>query len=522
MIVIINLNHKPLKETIMKKILTLVIALASTCVTFGQMMKDIPVERRFHAMSENGKYLASVDQGYIGIYNSETDEYKAFENPNEGGYDLGLGNSLTNDGFLCGAMYGAPAILNIETGEWTRLPMAAGDGFSNANAMTESHKYIIGYTQTNNKFGHTNIIPILWTQNEDGTYTREELPYPEKDFTGAAPKNILPNCISDDGTVIAAQIVMWSNNECLPLVYRKAEDGTWTYELYDKGLCEEGLEWPEFPTYEPQGPKEYDFMTEDMYAAYQKDSAAYEDSVWLYNIGEIDKFPTYWPDPKNYMGDMLDEYNEAWNTYVEEYGVFDEKLRTYRNFFYNNVKSSFFAQNAVWLSTNGKYYATTCKKDYVVGDAAMITIGDESMELRDYLDGSNGYCVSNDGDFFTGAGVYAAGSDTRTSVAEWLRAKGETAAADWLSERTEGTVICSGDGRVISGWTGAAGAYSSWIIRLDYIPTGITDVNTAENTGNVKVYDLQGCFIKEAPAANATDGLAKGIYIINNKKVIVK
>lgn len=222
------------------------------------------------------------------------------------------------------------------------------------------------------------------------------------------------------------------------------------------------------------------------------------------------------------MGDMLDEYNEAWNTYVEEYGVFDEKLRTYRNFFYNNVKSSFFAQNAVWLSTNGKYYATTCKKDYVVGDAAMITIGDESMELRDYLDGSNGYCVSNDGDFFTGAGVYAAGSDTRTSVAEWLRAKGETAAADWLSERTEGTVICSGDGRVISGWTGGAGSYSSWIIRLDYIPTGITEVNGAENTGKVKVYDLQGCFIKEAPAANATDGLAKGIYIINNKKVAVK
>lgn len=522
MIVIINLNHKPLKQTIMKKILTLVIALASTCMTFGQMMKDIPVERRFHAMSENGKYLASVDQGYIGIYNSETDEYKTFENPDEGGYDLGLGNSLTNDGYLCGAMYGAPAILNIETGEWTRLPMAAGDGFSNANAMTESHKYVIGYTQTNNEFGHTNIIPILWTQNEDGTYTREELPYPEKDFTGVAPKYILPNCISDDGTVIAAQIVLWNSNECLPLVYRKTEDGTWTYELYDKGLCEEGLEWPEFPTHEPEVPNGYDYMTEEALAKYKNDSTAYEDSLWQYQIGEIDVRPTYWPDPKNYMGDMLDEYNEAWNTYVEEYGIFDEKLSTYRSFFYENVKSNFFTQNAVWLSPNGKYYATTYKKDYIVGDAALITIGDENMELRDYHDGSNGYGVSNDGDFFTGAGVYAAGSDTRTSVAEWLRAKGETAAADWLSERTEGTVICSGDGRVLSGWTGIPGAYSSWIIRLDYIPTGITDVNTAENTGNVKVYDLQGCFIKEAPAANATDGLAKGIYIINNKKVIVK
>lgn len=87
----------------MKKILTLVIALASTCMTFGQMMKDIPVERRFHAMSENGKWMLSVDQGYIGILNTETDEYQEYCD-GVTGYDLGLGNMVTNDGFLVGTL----------------------------------------------------------------------------------------------------------------------------------------------------------------------------------------------------------------------------------------------------------------------------------------------------------------------------------------------------------------------------------------------------------------------------------
>lgn len=505
----------------MKKILTLAAALLCTGMTFGQIMKDIPVERRFHAMSENGKYLATVDQGYIGIYNSETDEYKDFQNPDEGGYDLGLGNSLTNDGFLCGAMYGWPAILNIETGEWTKLPLAEGDGFSSANAMTESHKYVIGFSQVNNEFGHTSIIPILWTQNEDGTYTREVLPYPEKDFTGTAPQDFLPNCISNDGTVIAAQMMLWNSNECLPMVYRKSADGKWTYEVYDEGLCDEGLDWPEFPTYEPQAPSEYDYMTEEAIEKYRNDSTAYADSLWQFNIGEIDKRPTYWPDPKNYMGDMVDEYNTAWNKFVEDYAIFDEKLRTYRNFFYNNVKSNFYTQNGVWLSPNGKYYATTFKKDYVVGDAALITIGDKEMELYDYKDQSNGYCVSNEGDFFTGAGVYAAGSTTRTSVAEWLRAKGETEAADWLAERTEGTVICSGNGRVLSGWIGGSGQYKSWFINLDATPTGIKDINT-EADANVKVYDLQGRLVKEGKASEVKNSLRKGIYVINNRKVAVK
>lgn len=77
----------------MKKILTLVIALASTCMTFGQMMKDIP-GLRFHAMSENGKWMLTVEQGWIGILNTETDDFQQYGG-GDIGYDLGMGNMVT-------------------------------------------------------------------------------------------------------------------------------------------------------------------------------------------------------------------------------------------------------------------------------------------------------------------------------------------------------------------------------------------------------------------------------------------
>lgn len=526
MIVIINLNHKPLKETIMKKILTLVIALASTCMTFGQTMKEIP-GKRYHAMSENGKWMLSVDNGYIGILNTETDELQEYCD-GVTGYTLGMGNMITNDGFLVGNIDGKPSILDIEKKEWKLLPIKNGDTYSSSNAITNSRKYIVGYIGNSSGFGNTTMEPVIWTMNNDGTYGEyEKLPYPEKDFTGVAPQYILPNCISEDGTVIGAQLVR-QDNECLPMIYKKTEDGTWTYEVYDKGLCEEGTEFPEFPTEEPAVPSYYDYMSQEEANAYKQDSIEYADSLWAYNIGESTQRPTYWPDPKYYMTeDNLNQYNEAWNNYVAISDEYYQKLTNFRNFYYEHVTPNFYTQNGVWLSTNGKYYATTCKKGWegTIGDAALLTIG-ETFELYDYKDGLSGYCVTNDGDFFVSdagtAYVYPADGSARVTLVEWLKAKGEDKAAEWLSGVPTGIAICSGDGKVISGYTGGAGFYNSWIIKLDEIPTGITDVNTAENTGNVKVYDLQGCFIKEAPAANATDGLAKGIYIINNKKVIVK
>lgn len=217
----------------MKKLLLLVVTLLSANFMSAQTMKEIPIQRAFESMSENGKYMITIDQAYIGIYNTETDEYDEYTDAVTN-YQVGMGNMVTNDGFLVGAVGGMPSILDIENKKWTPLGLKEGDlQYSLANAITPSRKYIVGTVGLKNvSYGMLQYKPVLWTLKDDGTYGEyEELPYPEKDFSGVTPMYILVNCISEDGTVIAGQL-MRQDNECLPLVYHKAQDGTWTYEVY--------------------------------------------------------------------------------------------------------------------------------------------------------------------------------------------------------------------------------------------------------------------------------------------------
>ena len=514
----------------MKRLLSLAAALTFAGLATAQTMVEINDGLRYHAMSENGKYMLNVSQGYIGIYDTETGEYKECSDPMTA-YDLGAGNMVTNDGILVGCMDGEPAVYDITNNTWTRLGMEEEDKdmYAMANAITPSHSHIIGYVTTGNDFGKLGIKPVIWTLKDDGTYGGyEELPYPEKDFTGTAPQYILPNCISADGNTIAAQLVM-QDNDCLPMTYRRAQDGTWTYHVYDEGLCEPGLEFPEYPESQPVKPDAYAYMTEDETAAYRQDSIEYQDSIKAYRSGQSTVIPTYYPRPQDYMADgARAEYDNAMALYNEEAIEYSENLMAFREFYSDNVKSNFYGQNAVWLSTNGKYYSTTGRKNHITGDAALITV--DGTELHDYEDGLYAQCVTNDGDLFVSdnvtAYVYPAGSTERVTLVEWLRMKGEGKAADWLSGINTGVAICSGDGRVISGHYGSATSLegvNSWIIKLDGIPTGIDEItDDADPAAPVKVYDLQGRLIKECPRAEATDGLTKGVYIIGNKKVAVK
>ena len=217
-------------------------------------------------------------------------------------------------------------------------------------------------------------------------------------------------------------------------------------------------------------------------------------------------------------------FNEAWENYVVIANEYSTLLMNFRTFYNEHVTLNYYAQNGVWLSTNGKYYATTCEKNYAVGDAALFTI-DETLKPHDYEDGLYGYCVTDDGDFFVSntatAYVYPANSTEKVTLIDWLKSKGETEAAEWLSDRETGTAICSGDGRVISGFYGAPGNYTSWIIKLDETPTGITDIEQDGNS-HVKAYDLQGRIVAEGEYNEVRNNLKRGIYIINGRKIVVK
>ena len=492
----------------------------------AQTMKEIPIQRAFESMSENGKYMITIDQAYIGIYNTETDEYDEYTDAVTD-YQAGMGNMVTNDGFLVGAVGGMPSILDIENKKWTPLGLKEGDlQYSLANAITPSRKYIVGTVGLKNvSYGMLQYKPVLWTLKDDGTYGEyEELPYPEKDFSGVTPMYILVNCISEDGTVIAGQL-MRQDNECLPLVYHKAQDGTWTYEVYDEGLCEPGLEFPEFPV-EPIAPDLYEFMTEEEIAAYKEDSTAYADSLRQYNNHEIDKEPEYKPEKSYYASDEENNlFKEAWDKYMEDSYAFSDQLKVFRTFYYEHVTPNFYAQNQVNLSANGKYYSTTCCKNYKSGDAALFTV-DNGFELHDFEDGNWAYTVTNDGDLFVSDKkspfVYPAGSSECISLTDWLRSKGENEAADWLGTVDTRIAICSSNGRVISGFSGTSrNDYRSWIIKLDETPTGITDIEQSGNS-HIKAYDLQGRIAAEGEYNEVRNNLKRGIYIINGRKVVVK
>lgn len=128
----------------MKKLLLLVVTLLSASFMSAQTMKEIPVQKKFHKISENGKYMITNDQAYVGIYNTETDEFDEYYDGITN-YEVGKGNIVTNDGFLVGAVDGMPSILDIENKKWTPLGLKEGDAlYSQANAITPSHKYIVG------------------------------------------------------------------------------------------------------------------------------------------------------------------------------------------------------------------------------------------------------------------------------------------------------------------------------------------------------------------------------------------
>ena len=121
----------------MKKLLLLVVTLLSASFMSAQTMKEIPVQKKFHKISENGKYMITDDQAYVGIYNTETDEFDEYYDGMKTNYQIGMGNIVTNDGFLVGAVDGMPSILDIENKKWIPLGLKEGDlQYSMANGIT--------------------------------------------------------------------------------------------------------------------------------------------------------------------------------------------------------------------------------------------------------------------------------------------------------------------------------------------------------------------------------------------------
>lgn len=358
----------------MKKLLLSLCLAAVAGTSFGYNFQKW-VGPMFYMMSPDGKYLVhTAGEGDVMLYNT-TDSTYVYYSADETGetdayYSIGMGNAINAQGTLVGAIDDyTPGIL--QNGAWTELPLPEGVGgtYSQGNGITPDGKYICGSISTGS-FGTessaTTYKPAVWTRNDDGSYgVCEVLPFPEKDFAGAAPQYVTAISISDDGTIVAGQVMSGSGFACYPIIYKKGTDGKWSYTL--PGLSKvvnDGYEGmiPPYPSSYPESIDMSEYLTEDELTAYTNAQAAYKDSVNGYYQG-LNDYPSYYPSKKDFIKTYAEAYNAAVEIYNAAATAYNDSVAAYNEAYYTYATNASYVYNTVALSANGKYLGLTLQSE---------------------------------------------------------------------------------------------------------------------------------------------------------------
>ena len=167
----------------------------------------------FDKMSENGKYLATENQGCVFIYDQDRDEYFEFYSSDDAVteyYAVGIGNSISNDGIVVGGVNDATCAY-YKDGEWHALPVKEENQALNlAYAITPDGSRIVGRVgNTGLDMNSSQMVkPVYWDRNAEGGYdVYHNLPYPQKDFCGRTPQYVTAISVSSDGKTDRKSVV---------------------------------------------------------------------------------------------------------------------------------------------------------------------------------------------------------------------------------------------------------------------------------------------------------------------------
>ncbi len=409
-------------------------------------------------MSPNGKYLVEDNNGVITLMDRETDETWTFTD--ETGalyYGYGLGSAVNNKGMLVGNN-GAEAVYWLN-GETYVLPQATGTdaGMNGANAISADGKYIVGDLAYDNiTFGGEDCMtyPVLWTLQEDGTYTCEKLPAPTKDFTGRNPQYVMANDISEDGSVIIGQVRDYTGRFSYPVVYKKNAKGEWEYTectsliIKSQTLIDALPEYPAEVTY----PDAKTYLTKSDSAAYNAAVTEYRDKYDQYSAGLIpyDSIPTY-PTYEMFITDNKAKWQADSVAYIEASESYMDKWEAYQTALDEAVTGKSYSFNGLHLSQNGKYLAVSVVEEDPNGDPEFgggslyhPTIIDLTTDdLKHYIsdeDDSYATSVANDGtmavaspvlEYTRQSGIIKLGETKATSFVDYLAAR-EKSAVEFL------------------------------------------------------------------------------------------
>ncbi len=528
----------------------------------------------FDKASPNGKWLVENIAGTMTIYDVANDKtYSLPENSKDTEmYSPGLGNSVANSGKICGfSMTKDAFIWNNGTVNYDILEQPTGHGtsFNGAQSFSSDEKYIVGALGWNNaSLSGSSMMayPVIWTLNDNNTYSCTTLPYLAKDFAKATPQYVIALVVSDDGCTVGGNLVSGNGRYKFPIIFKKNDAGEWSYtllgktEIYDESRLSE---LPDLPI-EPVEPNYEDYMSESDIATYNAAMEYYEEQLDLYNQGIIDAEPAK-PIPGSYISDTakLAEYTADVQDYVAKQKEFVAAQKKYQAALDNITTGQYFSQNNFFLSANGRYLAASLCKPTGITTPGYFDLSESDPKFVEMTNENYSMLVTgilNDGTIFAATPVTDVtrdtyvikndGNKTPVSFYDYLLTR-SAVAAQWLKDNNtyttengeaivSGTVHTNADGTVFTSYytdlyTDDNQTRKSYVIDLT-ATTGIDNIKGNAQTkatvavngktlsleGNAKVadvYDMSGRKIAKVEGSANTKMAVPGIYVVKTTAI---
>ncbi|MCH5235857.1 MAG: hypothetical protein J1E16_11230 [Muribaculaceae bacterium] len=504
-------------------------------------------------ISSNGDVIVGlVGDGGCVVYTRSTKKADYYPE-----FDYGRGHIASDNGWVVGCQLfeniGNNLGIIAKDGNCFTPEVLKNFESSNIHSITPDGTRVCGVVSGGNK-GY-DYVPFYSDMDSNGNLSEiNYLPIPDKDFFGYRPQYVTATWINSEGNVIAGQVKDMRGFFLYPILFTQETSGEWKYSLPSQdefnpnhltvpspvGDIED--EFPDAPY-----PELKNYMDADKYKEFMEDDEPYEN---------IEEYMT--PEQLEVYDNALNKYWEA----QEEYNLlFENYMAQYWDILDTSLVSSYMIQNALALSAEGKWLATSFTKfipmgqttgehfipylcNLETGEWTKCIESDYNMHVNQVLPG--GITVFNNiSDGWVPASTYLYYPSLNKSITLFDDlAKNNPAYAEWIEKNLRKDVIVGQDPNgdlefdtlTVTGQAAISEDFSTIAAGVDgytlnyqkyltYIfadvEAGLENIIAPQNPmdSGYTVFNLQGVLILKTKNIEEINSLPGGIYIINGKKI---
>lgn len=501
----------------------------------------------FHRVSPNGDYAVSYAYEVIQILDLRKggDPYAYTD------MKVGTGNYVSDTGIVLASGSVNDQAQYWQDGKWLNLTPIGEYAMSFADGITPDGSRIVGSVSPVDFEGYDGqmLVPCYWDRQPDGTYQGPNLiTSPNRDFTGEKPQYVTAIYVSDDGKTVAGQMVENRGALSYPIVYKQAEDGSWTYKFLLEHLFTGGdIIAPKSPG---EGPEVTDFMSD-------KEKADYNKAIDAWKILNANSdWPDYgtYPDYDDYMTpEEMKNYEAELTTWYADYKKFESNWLAYI------AKVPNIGQNDLIMTGNGETYISSATYKNESGPF-VINLKDDSYEFLSQKESAPLVTsVANDGTMLGYSTLWAirqsyvlpAGQKDFIPIQDYVTSKNpelgkwmqdnmyhQLYGAEWdetyntfvdhiFDGYATGMAFTNPDFSLLAfaveddwNWETSGVITYGYIFSLDAMGS-VESIMDQPSDGVFRVFNLQGLKVLETKNPAEINDLPKGIYVVNGKKISI-